>query len=149
MKRALLLTALCCLAAASAARAHELIQTVTRASAVVIELKYGDNSPFSYEQFEIYRKGEDTPFQTGRTDVLGRIVFLPDRAASWRVRAFSEDGHGTDFTIDAGPAEAGESRAGSPGASEASVRSMKIFIGVFVILLIFVIALRVIRRRAS
>jgi nickel transport protein len=149
MKHALLLTALFCLATASAASAHELIQTVTRGNAVVIELKYADNSAFSYEQFEVYRKGEETPFQKGRTDALGRIVFLPDRAATWRVRAFSEDGHGTDFTIDAGPADAAESQAGSPGPSQAADRSMKVVFGVIVILLVFLIALRVIRRRAG
>ena len=143
MKRALLLAALCCLATVGLARAHELIQTVTRGSAVVVELKSPDTSPFSYEQFEIHRQGEETPFQTGRTDALGRIVFVPDRQATWRVRAFSEDGHGTDFTIDAGPADAGETR------EDFSARPMKFVFGIMIILLLFMIVLRLMRRRAS
>jgi len=143
MKRALLLAALCCLATVGLARAHELIQTVTRGSAVVVELKSPDTSPFSYEQFEIHRQGEETPFQTGRTDALGRIVFVPDRQATWRVRAFSEDGHGTDFTIDAGPADAGETR------EDYSARPMKFVFGIMIILLLFMIVLRLMRRRAS
>ena len=146
MKRALLLTALWVIAAGGAALAHEIIQSVTRGSAVVVELKTADGSPFSYEQFEVYRKGEDTPFQAGRTDALGRIVFVPDRAATWRVRAFSEDGHGTDFTIDAGPADTVDDRASS---SDSYSRSMKVVFGITVILLVFMIVLRIIRRRTA
>jgi nickel transport protein len=131
------------LAAASASGAHEISQTVTRGNAVVIELKEDGNLPFGHEPFEIYRKGEEKPFQTGTTDALGRIVFLPDRQATWRVRAFSEDGHGTDFTIDAGPGETEEIRAGDP------TRPAKIVFGVVTILLVFMIALRVVRRRLS
>ncbi len=135
------------MAAAGASGAHELSQTVTRGNAVVIELKEDGNLPFSHEQFEIFRKGEDKPFQTGTTDALGRIVFLPDRQATWRVRAFSEDGHGTDFTVDAGPADAAETQADSRGSSYSPARSMKIVFGAVVILLVFMIALRVVRRR--
>jgi len=29
-------------------------------------------------------------------------VFLPDRAGTWRIRAFSEDGHGADFSFTTG-----------------------------------------------
>lgn len=143
MKHVLALAALFCLAVPSFSGAHELIQNVSRGSAVVIELKTPDNTPFSYEQFEVYRKGEETPFQTGRTDALGRIVFVPDRQSTWRVRAFSEDGHGTDFTIDAGPADAGETR------EDYSTRPMKLVFGIMMILLVFMIVLRLLRRRTS
>jgi nickel transport protein len=33
-------------------------------------------------------------YLAGQTDALGRIVFLPDRAGEWTVKAMSEDGHG-------------------------------------------------------
>jgi nickel transport protein len=142
MKRLSVFSILLFIALPRAGAAHEIIQSTTRANAVVVELKYADQSPFAYEQFEVYRKGEETPFQTGRTDALGRIVFVPDRSATWRVRAFSEDGHGTDFTIDAGPADAAET------AAQDSTRPMKIVFGILMIFLVFLIVFRVVRRRA-
>jgi len=135
------------LAAAGASGAHEISRTVTRGNAVVIELKEDGNLPFSHERFEIFREGDEKPFQTGTTDALGRIVFLPDRQATWRVRTFSEDGHGTDFTVDAGPADAAEDRADLGGPSGSPDRSMKIVLGIMVILLVFMIVLWVVRRR--
>lgn len=83
---------------------HDLHWAVTAGEATVLRLFYADDTAFSYEAYEIYREGEEIPFQVGRTDALGRIAFIPDRAGSWRVKAFSEDGHGVDFTVAAGPA---------------------------------------------
>lgn len=91
---------LCLLLAISwTALAHDLQRTVTGGQAVVIKLFYLDNAPFSFEGYEIYRDGEKLPYQVGRTDSLGRIAFLPDGAATWRVKAISEDGHGLDFKL--------------------------------------------------
>ncbi len=87
------------LLAAPSVHAHDLQHTVTGAPAVVIKLFYVDNTPFSFEGYEIYRDGEKIPYQVGRTDSQGRIAFLPDRAATWRVKVFSEDGHGLDFKL--------------------------------------------------
>lgn len=81
------------------AMAHDLRYVIGAGQAVVIHLHYVDDTPFSYESYEILRPGEDLPFQVGNTDRLGRIAFLPDRAGVWRVRAMSEDGHGVDFTL--------------------------------------------------
>jgi len=81
------------------AQAHDLQYSVGGGQAVVIRLFYMDNAPFTFEGYEIYREGEKLPYQVGRTDSQGRIAFLPDRAASWRIKATSEDGHGLDFKI--------------------------------------------------
>lgn len=81
------------------ALAHDLQYGVTGGQAVVIKLHYVDNAPFSFEAYEIYRAGEKLPYQVGRTDSQGRIAFLPDKAATWRIKAISEDGHGLDFTL--------------------------------------------------
>ena len=91
--------------------AHALSHTAQPGSAVIVELRYGDGSPFSYEAAEVYRPGESVPFLAGRTDANGLLAFVPDRAGNWRVRAFSEDGHGGDFTVAAVP------EGGSPGPS--------------------------------
>jgi nickel transport protein len=80
--------------------AHGVDHTVTRTDAVVVSLSHDDAETFSNEAYEIFGPGDVTPFETGRTDKLGRIIFVPDRTGKWRVRAFSEDGHGVDFTVD-------------------------------------------------
>ena len=90
------------LALAAPAAAHQLDHAVQTGPAVIVDLHYGDGRPFSYEATEVYRPGETVPFLAGRTDANGRLAFVPDRAGDWRVRAFSEDGHGGDFTVPAG-----------------------------------------------
>jgi nickel transport protein len=98
MKTAIfLITALLCLA--RPALAHDLQYSVSGGQAVVVKLFFVDDTPFNFEGYEIYRAGEKLPYQVGRTDSRGRIAFLPDRAGTWRVKAFSEDGHGLDFTL--------------------------------------------------
>ena len=83
-------------------QAHSLSHTAQPGSAVIVELRYGDGRPFSYEAAEVYRPAESVPFLAGRTDANGRLAFVPDRPGEWRVRAYSEDGHGGDFTVTAG-----------------------------------------------
>ena len=87
--------------AVSPAFAHEVTHRVeNQGAAVVVTLGYADGTIFSYESVEIFRPGESVPFQVGRTDALGRVTFLPDRAGAWRLKAFSEEGHGVDFTLE-------------------------------------------------
>ncbi len=137
------LAVLLSLCAPTTLHAHEIVHKVSRGAAVVIELSYHDHSPFSDEQYEVYRRGEETPYQTGRTDALGRIVFVPDREGSWRIRAFSESGHGIDVTIEAGPESAVKTVA-DPGSN----RYGGVVLGVVLILGVFMIVWSVLRRRA-
>ncbi len=91
-----------------AARAHHLQITVSSAEAVVLRLHYADGTAFSSEKYEIYPEHAEDPVQVGRTDHSGQIAFVPDVAGTWRLRAFSEDGHGQEMTFrtdDAGTAE--------------------------------------------
>ena len=92
--------------------AHQLSHEVQTGSAVIVELRYGDGSPFGYESAEVYRPAESIPFLAGRTDANGRLAFVPDRAGDWRIKAFSEDGHGGDFTV----ATTGEGGTRAPSA---------------------------------
>jgi nickel transport protein len=96
--------------------AHSLSHTAGQGSALIVELRYADGSPFSYEAAEVYRPAESSPFLAGRTDANGRLAFVPDRPGDWRIRAFSEDGHGGDFTV-AAAAEGGSSTS-SAGLGE-------------------------------
>lgn len=80
--------------------AHDLQYQTESSQAVVVKLFYTDNKSFSFESYEIFHEGEKLPYQVGRTDSLGRVAFLPDQAGKWRIKAFSDDGHGVDFTLE-------------------------------------------------
>ena len=113
--------------------AHALTHTAQRGSAVVVELRYGDGSPFSYEAAEVFRPGETVPFLAGRTDANGRLAFVPDRAGDWRVRAFSQDGHGGELTVFASASvDAGEgARADSPSTLSRLAIGLSLLFGLF------------------
>ncbi|MCX7946550.1 MAG: hypothetical protein N2557_06230 [Hydrogenophilus sp.] len=81
------------------AAGHGLHYEVSRAEAVVIRLSYSDGTPFAYEGFEIRPEEGGTPVLVGRSDREGRVAFLPPRAGKWRLRAWSEDGHGVDVVF--------------------------------------------------
>lgn len=122
--------------------AHGLSHSAQSGSAVIVELRYADGSPFSYESAEVYRPAESVPFLAGRTDANGRLAFVPDRSGDWRVRAFSEDGHGGDFTV-AAAADVGSS---APSAGLGTVGGLAV--GLAVIFGIFGIWSLFVRRRA-
>jgi len=125
-----LIVALLCLARPIAA--HDLQYTVSSAQAVVVKLFYVDNTPFTFEGYEIFHAGEKLPYQVGRTDSQGRIAFLPDRAGDWRIKAISEDGHGLDFTLKSDAA----AQVASPD-KPAYERYSRIVVGIAVILGLF------------
>ena len=81
------------------AQAHDLHHEVAEGQAAVVRFFFVDNSPFAYENYELYREGDALPYQTGRTDAHGYLSFIPDSASIWHVKVFSEDGHGASFDI--------------------------------------------------
>jgi nickel transport protein len=82
------------------ALAHDLQYAVEPGRALVVRLFYSDSARFSYEGYEVFRGDETVPFQVGRTDALGRLAVLPDRAGRWRIKATSGDGHGVNITVE-------------------------------------------------
>jgi nickel transport protein len=114
------------------AAAHDLQHTAEPAQALVIQMHYADGSPFAFESYEVYRDGDKVPQQVGRTDKAGRIAFLPDGPATWRVKAFSEDGHGLDMRVESGA-------GGTVEAADQPLfeRFTRIVVGVAVILGLF------------
>ncbi len=88
-----------CLLLAGHAQAHDVQHRIQQGTAVAVEFFYADGSELAFERYEIYRAGEQAPFQAGRTDARGRLAFLPDRPGAWRVVVFSEDGHGTEISL--------------------------------------------------
>jgi len=114
---------------------HELDHEVVYAEAVVVRFHFADGSPFSYESFEVTKPGEKIPFQVGRTDAEGRVVFVPDVDGEWRVRVFSEDGHGADFAVDV--AAAREGGGTDVGGAAALPRPVRVLVGLAVIFGVF------------
>lgn len=96
---------------AGTATAHEIQVGTAAGTATVLSLRYADGQPFAFEAYELYPVGSETPAQVGRTDAAGRIAFVADGRAEWRLKAWSDDGHGVDRPI---TAIAGELTAVAP-----------------------------------
>jgi nickel transport protein len=132
MRGAAAIALLLCFWLPERASGHDLRHSIEEGAAVTVKLFFADGNEFSFESYEVYRAREEIPFQVGRTDALGRVVFLPDRAGTWRVRAFSEDGHGADISL----------TTGAQGAIESADRSLfdshaRLVVGVSIIFGIF------------
>ena len=132
------------IALSSEALAHSLQHQVDEGPAVSIRLFYEAGNDFSFEGYELYRAGEETPFQVGRTDLHGRVVFIPDRAGTWRIKVFSEDGHGAEFSFTT-TAEVGVGAVESPFVE----RHLRIITGVSVVFGLFGLLNLLSRRRRS
>lgn len=73
---------------------HNLQHTVSKEQSVVVTFSFAQEDDFSFQSYEIYAPEGEIPFAVGRTDALSRISFLPDRPGLWKIKAFSQDGHG-------------------------------------------------------
>lgn len=131
-RNAALIAMFCALSAPVAA--HEVQHEIAAMQAMTVRLVYADGEPFSYESYELYANGSQRPTQTGRTDAKGRVVFLPDQAVSWRLRAFSADGHGVDLKFVAGTGGAQTIVAEENGQNG---RHARVLFGLSVILALF------------
>jgi len=74
--------------------AHNLQHDISYEESAVVTLHFADEGDFAYERYEIYAPKNKIPFQVGRTDAHGRVLFLPDIQGIWEIKLFSEDGHG-------------------------------------------------------
>jgi nickel transport protein len=132
MRGAAAIALLLCLWLPERAAAHDLRHSIEEGAAVTVQLFFADGNEFSFESYEVYYAGEEIPFQAGRTDARGRLAFLPDRAGTWRIKAFSEDGHGADLSL----------TTGAQGGVESADRSLferhsRLVVGVSIIFGIF------------
>lgn len=98
-----------------AAQAHALLHEVSAGEAVVVTLGFQGHGPLQFEPYELYAPGADTPFQSGRVNALGEVIFRPDRAGEWRLRVFTADGHGADITLEVDAAGAVEATSAGHG----------------------------------
>lgn len=114
--------------------AHEVQHDINLVQAMQVHLVYADGEPFSYENYELYADAGPRPVQTGRTDALGRVVFVSGQTQQWRLRAFSADGHGVDLKFP-GMGDGGQATValGQPASS----RNTRLIFGLSIILGLF------------
>ncbi len=74
--------------------AHTVDYQVDSGRAVVVTVRFGDEEPASYSEFELFAPSESQPFQVGRSDGLGRVVFAPHRSGTWRLKVKADSSHG-------------------------------------------------------
>ncbi len=87
---------------AGGANAHRVDHGTVTADAVVVTLSHAFGAPPMFAPYRIIAPGEEVAFQTGRSDRLGRVSFVPDRQGEWRVIVSTEDGHGADVPVAVG-----------------------------------------------
>ncbi|WP_415397195.1 hypothetical protein [Sulfurimonas sp. CS5] len=73
---------------------HNLMHTISKEQSIVISFSFAKEDDFSFQSYEVYAPSSEIPFAVGRTDALSRVSFLPNTQGKWKVKAFSEDGHG-------------------------------------------------------
>ena len=135
---------LLCLGLPDRVVAHDLQHRIQEGAAVTVELFFADGNEFSFEGYEVYRAGEEIPFQGGRTDAHGRLAFLPDTPGTWRVKIFSEDGHGADISLTTG------AQGGIEGADRPLFeRHLRLVVGVSILFGIFGLLNLFARRRKT
>lgn len=85
-------------AASVPAVAHSVDHRVAAGEASVVTLSAG-GQPLADASYRVYSPEPGPPFAAGRTDRLGRVSFLPDRAGAWRVVVSAADGHGASVVV--------------------------------------------------
>ena len=82
------------------AAAHALLHEVVEGEAVIVRLEFAGADRPVFEPYEVFAPGSAKPFQVGRVNLLGEVAFRPDEPGTWRLRVFTEDGHGADVTLE-------------------------------------------------
>jgi len=81
---------------------HNLVHTISKEQSIVVSFSFGQKDDFSFQSYEVYAPNSEIPFDVGRTDAHSRVSFLPNTQGKWKIKAFSEDGHGkiVDIEVD-------------------------------------------------
>jgi hypothetical protein len=82
---------------------HGLGFEIDRHEASVIHLHHSHDTPLANADYELSIIGAETSYQSGKTDALGRVAFIPGEVRKWRLRVFNQDGHGIDTTFELTP----------------------------------------------
>ena len=80
--------------------AHDLTHTRSNTQSITVAFSFSSQVDFAYKNYEIFAPDTTIPFAVGRTDALSRVTFVPNQTGEWKLKVFSEDGHGKVVTID-------------------------------------------------
>lgn len=85
----------------SLANAHGLEGKVRENSTVVvIVFNYSTGDPAKYVEASVFSpQNSDIEFQTGRTDMLGQVVFAPNAPGQWKIVVEDTQGHKTEQLV--------------------------------------------------
>jgi nickel transport protein len=79
----------------SGVQAHSVNYDVQQRNVAAIKVFYTADDPASYAEYEVFApEAGDIPYQTGRTDRSGFVIFLPDRSGTWKIKVLGESTHG-------------------------------------------------------
>jgi len=126
-------------------QAHEVVYEVVQTRATIIMLSYDDGEPFVGARYEAGPVDAEKPALTGTTDRSGRVVIFGDAPGRWKLRAFSEDGHGIALEFDRGSDSDTEP---TPEAVKSKAAVPK-WVGFVVLFAVFAALRRGLRRRKS
>jgi len=94
--------------------AHGVQHQIRHTGATVITLRYDNGQALAHAVFEAAPAGETRAAVTGLTDIEGRAVIVADVPGRWRLRAFSNDGHGAVVEFDVAASAADMVPASAP-----------------------------------
>lgn len=85
----------------SVAWCHGVDGDIIPSEGYLVTALYDDGEPMSYAEVEIRSSDSNIPFQAGRTDRNGRIMFKPDGKGNWQVVIKDDMGHrlALDLTV--------------------------------------------------
>lgn len=85
--------------ASAGALAHGVDYHVDRTEAVVVRFSSDHEAVMADAGYRVFSPDGRTLFVQGRTDALGRAMFIPDAAGTWRVLLATDDGHGAEVEV--------------------------------------------------
>ncbi|NOR57168.1 MAG: hypothetical protein GQ474_01425 [Sulfurimonas sp.] len=115
---------------------HNLQHTISKEQSVVISFSFAKKDDFSFQNYEVYAPDSEIPFAVGRTDSLSRLSFLPNAQGKWKVKVFSQDGHGKIVDVDVNENAQIESKKNSNDTFQKALIGIMILFGVFGLLYI-------------
>ncbi len=102
----------------------------------LVTAQYDDGEAMSYSETEIKSSDSQLPFQKGRTDRNGCMMFKPDRTGKWQVVVNDGMGHrlALDLTVEEKDAHSDSVHVHTKNTSGSSTRAMQIVTGLSIIL---------------
>lgn len=113
------------------ASAHNLQHSISHEKSVTVSLHFANEGDFSFQSYEIYAPSKTVPFQVGRTDAHSRLSFLPDTSGKWKVKLFSEDGHGKIIEVDVNNATQMKETISGDSSLWRSLLGLLLLLGIF------------------